>query len=67
MGRIGEHHGGPFFAHQRDESFGIKGAAAEDAMAVEAPQIAGLAHRRARWNLGHDVGRVVSPIRGVFN
>ena len=65
VGRVGEDHGGTFLAHQRREGSGIKGVAAQDAMAAEEPQIADLAQRRPRRRFGHVVARIVSRVGHV--
>src|SRR6202040_1468471 len=52
VGRVGEHHCGPFLAHQRREGRGIEGIAAQDTMAAEDPRISELAERWSGRNLG---------------
>ncbi len=66
VGRIREDHHGALLAQQRGEGFRIEGIAAQDAMLAEEPQIADLAERRARRELGHGISRVVIRLGHVI-
>ena len=65
VGWVGENHGGAFRAHQRRKGGGIEGIAAQDAMAVEEPQIADPAQRRPRRRFGQVVGGIVGRLGHV--
>ena len=57
--RVGEHHHGAFLAHQRGESRGFEGRAAEQVMATEQPLISNVADLGAGRNIGYRIGRIV--------
>jgi hypothetical protein len=58
--RVSEDHASPFLAEQCGEGPSIEGAAAQNPIAPEKPEIADGGHRRPRRGIGQDIVRVVA-------